>query len=345
MSSRRQLKAASAVRQVVSMAILTELRDPRVSDVTVTHVEMSPDMREAKVYVSIMGDDTKQQISALRGLQSRLRISAIQNRAERIETRYTPRLQFIADLCVKRSLEVADILHRVLAEDKAADELGGNRMKRPERFRPARRTTRNRSSGNRLSRLRCHRRGRRSSRRGSIKICINRTRITPTTEPTSTEDESMANLNRTALLTKAHRVFKQHYKPVAVPHDRPLLEQMLYACCLENAPYEMADKIFEHLTKSFFDWNEVRVSTVTELSEAMHALPDAVSAAANVKRILQGVFESTYSFDMEAAQEAEHRARASRSWKNSSAALAFCRRLCDACRAGRPFDSVGSRRA
>ena len=54
MSTRRLLKAAEAVREVVSMAILTQVRDPRVQDVTVTGVEMAPDMRSAKVTVSIM---------------------------------------------------------------------------------------------------------------------------------------------------------------------------------------------------------------------------------------------------------------------------------------------------
>ncbi len=109
----------------------------------------------------------------------------------------------------------------------------------------------------------------------------------------------MPNLNRTALLNKTHRVLKQHYKAVHVPGDRSLLEHMLYACCLENASYEAAEKMFEHLRKSFFDWNEVRVSTVMELSEAMHTLPDPAAAASNLKRILQGTFESTYSFDLE----------------------------------------------
>jgi hypothetical protein len=109
----------------------------------------------------------------------------------------------------------------------------------------------------------------------------------------------MANPNRTALLNKTHRVLKQHYKPVPIPDDRPLLEHMLYACCLENASYEVADRIYEHLSKSFFDWNEVRVSTLTELTEAMHSLPDPLAAASNLKRVLQGVFESTYSFELE----------------------------------------------
>jgi ribosome-binding factor A len=116
MSSRRLLKAAAAVRQVVSMAILTELKDPRVRDVTVTHVEMTPDMREAKVYVSIMGDATRQDLS-LRGLQN-ARGFLQAKIAERIETRYTPRLRFVVDLGVKRSIEVAEILDRVLSEDK-----------------------------------------------------------------------------------------------------------------------------------------------------------------------------------------------------------------------------------
>jgi ribosome-binding factor A len=116
MSSRRLLKAAAAIRQVVSMAILTELKDPRVRDVTVTHVEMTPDMREAKVYVSIMGDTVHQDLS-LRGLQhARGFLQA--KIAERIETRYTPRLRFVIDMGVKRSIEVAEILDRVLPKDR-----------------------------------------------------------------------------------------------------------------------------------------------------------------------------------------------------------------------------------
>ena len=51
------------------MAILAELKDPRVRDVTVTYVEVSADLRHAKVHVSVMGDETRQKLS-LRGLQS-----------------------------------------------------------------------------------------------------------------------------------------------------------------------------------------------------------------------------------------------------------------------------------
>jgi endonuclease-3 len=109
----------------------------------------------------------------------------------------------------------------------------------------------------------------------------------------------MGNSNRTALLNKTHRVLKQHYTSVAPPAERPLLEHLVFATVLENAPFEIAEKIYTHLSKNFFDWNEVRVSTLTELSEVTRSLPDPLAAASNLKRILQGVFESTYSFDLE----------------------------------------------
>ncbi len=122
MSARRLLKAAEAIREVVSMAIVAELRDPRVRDVTVTHVEVSPDMRHARVHVSIMGDEARQKLG-LRGLQSAA--GFLQSKiAEQIDTRYTPRLLFVLDQGIKKSIELARILKEVLPESTAetADE-------------------------------------------------------------------------------------------------------------------------------------------------------------------------------------------------------------------------------
>ncbi|MCX7406073.1 MAG: 30S ribosome-binding factor RbfA [Planctomycetota bacterium] len=112
MSTRRLLKAAEAVREVVSMAILTQVRDPRVQDVTVTSVEMSPDMRTATVHVSVMGSPSREQL-ALRGLASSAGFLQSQI-ADRIETRYTPRLKFELDGGVKRSIEITRMLNEVL---------------------------------------------------------------------------------------------------------------------------------------------------------------------------------------------------------------------------------------
>jgi ribosome-binding factor A len=117
MTSRRLLKANEAIREVVSMAILTELRDPRVKNVTVVGVDVAPDMKSAKVSVSIMGDEKQQKLS-LSGLQNAAGFLQ-QKIAERIDTRYTPRLSFVMDKGVKNSLEVMRILNEVLPKEKA----------------------------------------------------------------------------------------------------------------------------------------------------------------------------------------------------------------------------------
>lgn len=123
MSSRRAQKTAEAVREVVSMAILTDLQDPRIRDVTVTFVEVSDDLRNAKVHVSVMGTPTQQNLS-LRGLQNSA--GYLQSKiASRVEMRYTPRLAFVLDQGIKRSIEVAEILKRVLPPpDEPAPDAG-----------------------------------------------------------------------------------------------------------------------------------------------------------------------------------------------------------------------------
>ena len=103
------------------MAILTELQDPRIRDVTVTYVEVSADLRHAKVHVSVMGDEVRQNLS-LRGLQSAAGFLQAKI-AERIELRYTPRLNFILDQGVKRSIAVAQILREVLPPEPPPAEL------------------------------------------------------------------------------------------------------------------------------------------------------------------------------------------------------------------------------
>jgi ribosome-binding factor A len=120
MTSRRVLKAAEAIREVVSMAILTDLRDPRIQGVTVTFVEVSPDMRVAKVHVSIMGTDATQKL-CLKGLQSSAGFLQ-QKVAKRIDTRYTPVLRFELDLGVKKSIAIAKTLSEVLPEDAVSSD-------------------------------------------------------------------------------------------------------------------------------------------------------------------------------------------------------------------------------
>lgn len=120
MTSRRVLKVAQAVREVVGMAIVTELRDPRIRDVTVTYVEVSSDLRHAKVHVSVMGDQQQQNLS-LHGLQSAAGFLQ-QKVAKRIDTRYTPKIKFKLDPGVKHSIEVSRLLGELLPEQTPREE-------------------------------------------------------------------------------------------------------------------------------------------------------------------------------------------------------------------------------
>lgn len=101
------------------MAILTEVRDPRVKGVTVIGVEMAPDMKSAKVSVSVMGDEKREKLS-LAGLQNSA--GFLQKKiADEIDMRYTPRLTFVLDKGVKNSLEIARILSEVLPKESVGN--------------------------------------------------------------------------------------------------------------------------------------------------------------------------------------------------------------------------------
>ena len=110
----------------------------------------------------------------------------------------------------------------------------------------------------------------------------------------------MASSNRSTKIGKIHKVLKKAgYEPVVPDQRRTVLEQLLFAACLEDAKYDAAEQAFAALGHNFFDWNEVRVTTVRELAEEMGCLPAPAEAAERVKQILQSVFETRYAFDLE----------------------------------------------
>ena len=120
MVSRRLLKIAQAIREVVSNAIVTDLHDPRIENATVTYVEVSGDLRRARVHVSVMGDEKKQK-RCVHGLQHAA--GFLQRKiGNRIDTRYTPRLEFILDEGIRHSLEIQQLLGELLP-DREEQEL------------------------------------------------------------------------------------------------------------------------------------------------------------------------------------------------------------------------------
>jgi ribosome-binding factor A len=115
MPSHRSLRIAQAIREVVATAILFEVADPRVRSVTVLRVEVSGDLRQAKVYVSIMGTEAEQK-QALQGLNHAS--GFLQSRvAARLQTRFTPILSFKADDSVKKSVAIGRLIDEAVASD------------------------------------------------------------------------------------------------------------------------------------------------------------------------------------------------------------------------------------
>lgn len=118
MNSRRMAKASEAIRETVSTVVLFNLRDPRIKNVTVLSADVSPDLRAAKIYVSVMGD-AKAQTLAMHGLDSAR--GFIQSKiADRLQTKNTPIIRFVLDPSVKKSIEVSRALQEADRIDAAA---------------------------------------------------------------------------------------------------------------------------------------------------------------------------------------------------------------------------------
>jgi endonuclease-3 len=84
---------------------------------------------------------------------------------------------------------------------------------------------------------------------------------------------------------------------------RPVLQQFIYGLCREDATAEQADRAYRILCEQFFDWNEVRVSSPREIEEAFDGMSNAEGRAQRLIAFLQEVFETTFSFDLDALQK------------------------------------------
>jgi len=97
-----------ALREVLSDRIAGGLKDPRIGFVTVTAVETSPDLRHARVFVSVLGDASERE-DTLAGLQSAHSVlqSAV---AGELHLKHTPELKFVYDETVERGMRINELL-------------------------------------------------------------------------------------------------------------------------------------------------------------------------------------------------------------------------------------------
>jgi ribosome-binding factor A len=110
MRSGRMRRVDEAVRAVISDAIATQIHDPRVGFVTVTGVKTSSDLRHARVYVSVLGDEAERDAS-LEGLRSAH--GFLQGLiASELKLKHTPALAFLYDESIERGMRITQMLDR-----------------------------------------------------------------------------------------------------------------------------------------------------------------------------------------------------------------------------------------
>ena len=108
MSSSRMRKVNEALREILAGSIASEMKDPRIGFVTVTEVDTSPDLRTAKVYVSVLGTDEERK-DTLAGLESAHGFLQSRIGAE-MKMKRTPTLSFHYDETIERGDRISRLL-------------------------------------------------------------------------------------------------------------------------------------------------------------------------------------------------------------------------------------------
>lgn len=116
MPTRRQEKVAQIVKQVVSETIQHHLSDPRIEGlVSVTSVEMAPDLRAAEVYLSILGtSETAENTSFIAIEHAKRRIQS--SVADALQSKFCPVIRFHKDDKFKKTLETMNLIDRAVDE-------------------------------------------------------------------------------------------------------------------------------------------------------------------------------------------------------------------------------------
>ena len=122
MASGRMRRVDEAVRAVLSETIATDLRDPRVGFVTVTGVRTSPDLRHARVYVSVLGDDQvrSESLDGLRSAQGFLQSRV----AAELSLKHTPLIEFDYDETLDRAMRLSELMEEGSDPDVRPPEEG-----------------------------------------------------------------------------------------------------------------------------------------------------------------------------------------------------------------------------
>ena len=118
MTIRRPERVADMIRLELARVLREEVRDPRVGFVTLTDVQLSPDLRSARVFVSTLDQDEQETLDALGRATPFIRRAL----ARKAELRFTPSLQFIFDHSLATGSRVESLLQAIQPPDEAEPE-------------------------------------------------------------------------------------------------------------------------------------------------------------------------------------------------------------------------------
>lgn len=121
MTGYRAIRVAELIQAEIAALLLRQLKDPRLQMATVSRVEVSADLRHARVYVSHAGSEAEQQ-AAVDGFQRAAGFIRTQL-GKRLKLRYIPLLEFKLDAAIAYSVRISSVLHNLLPADSA--ENGG----------------------------------------------------------------------------------------------------------------------------------------------------------------------------------------------------------------------------
>jgi ribosome-binding factor A len=120
MPTRRQRQVAELIHRELSLLLMREVRDPRLADVTLTEVRVTPDLLLARVFFSVLGDETAV-AEAHAGLESASGFLRTQLGA-RVRLRFVPELVFMHDTSAEYGRRIDELLDQIAAEGTAGDE-------------------------------------------------------------------------------------------------------------------------------------------------------------------------------------------------------------------------------
>jgi ribosome-binding factor A len=132
MSFKRSDRVAEAIKREVSLMIYQEVKDPRVHFVTVTDVKITDDLRYAKIFVSVLGDEAtrKESLEGLVNAKGFLRSEL----GRKIGLRYTPDIQFVLDQSLDHAIKIRTLLNSIKKDEPPAEtpDAGESQDEEPE---------------------------------------------------------------------------------------------------------------------------------------------------------------------------------------------------------------------